>query len=115
MYINRNKVNYQHYFGACPYCGRVDGGFNRRSAHWDYCKKCKTVWFIGNNLFSSWRDENQDIWDENTRQFTGYRVVDPLSYVEPGDDDDLNSFNDEQDMDVYLDDDVLAEIIHYFE
>jgi hypothetical protein len=38
---------------------------NYGRTHIGYCEKCNKKWIIGSNLFSSWRYENQDIWNKN--------------------------------------------------
>ena len=56
------------YFGLCPVCHRTDGYINIRRGHWFYCKEHRTFWYIGSNLFSSWKDETEEeqhrIFDE---------------------------------------------------
>jgi hypothetical protein len=56
------------YFGLCPVCHETDGYANSGRAHRFYCKKHKTSWCVGSNLFSSWRGqteaEQRAIWDE---------------------------------------------------
>ena len=54
--------------GLCPHCHKVKGYANAGSSHRAYCKEHKTSWFVGANLFDSWRDQTEEeqrmIWDE---------------------------------------------------
>src|SRR5690348_17591745 len=45
------------YFGGCPYCHKTDGYINVGREHWFVCDQHQTKWRIGENLFSSWREE----------------------------------------------------------
>lgn len=47
------------YWGLCPTCKETDGFVNLGRGHWFICKKHRTRWFIGSNLFSSWRNETE--------------------------------------------------------
>lgn len=49
--------------------------FNVNRGHWVACDKCKTYAFIGSNLWSSWRSENEAIWRKNHEDVQGYRYV----------------------------------------
>jgi hypothetical protein len=55
------------FFGLCPICHKMSGFANAGRSHRAYCKEHKKSWFIGANLFSSWRqqtkDEQRKIWD----------------------------------------------------
>lgn len=48
------------YFGVCPTCKKSDGYINIGKGHWFYCREHKVRWFVGSNLFSSWRDETEE-------------------------------------------------------
>ncbi len=41
--------------GGCPPCGRYDACLNVGPAHWAYCSAHSLRWWVGDNLFSSWR------------------------------------------------------------
>lgn len=47
-------------WGLCPTCGKTDGYINVGRGHWFYCQEHKKKWFVGSNLFSSWKDETED-------------------------------------------------------
>jgi len=47
-------------FGDCPECGRNDGYINIGRGHWFVCHKHQTMWFIGSNLFSDWKEETEE-------------------------------------------------------
>ena len=80
-------VNRDHHFGACPECGGSDGYINVRKSHWFVCDAHRTRWWAGSGLFSSWHDENEDIWARNAERLGGYREVEPLEQVEPDQED----------------------------
>ena len=48
------------YFGVCPTCHKHDGYVNVGGGHWFLCNEHRVMWFIGANLFSSWRDETEE-------------------------------------------------------
>jgi hypothetical protein len=67
----------EHYFGACPECHSDGEMLNIGRGHWFVCDEHRTRWFIGSNLFSSWRDEDETIWRANHERLKDYRDVDP--------------------------------------
>ena len=50
--------------------------FNIMRGHFVACDTCRTYIFVGSNLMSSWREENEGIWQENLESVEGYRFVD---------------------------------------
>ena len=66
------------YFGGCPKCGRDDGYLNVGRCHWFVCDEHKTTWCVGSNLFSSWREQSEEVWEENARRLSEYIEVEPL-------------------------------------
>jgi hypothetical protein len=64
------------HFGWCPECGRHDGCLNIGRTHWCYCDAHLVRWCIGENLFSSWRDEDEATWARNEMHIGSYREVD---------------------------------------
>jgi hypothetical protein len=66
------------YFGGCPYCGRTDGFFNLRRAHFFVCDEHRVKWYIGENLFGCWRQETPADWDRNAERYGRYADVRPL-------------------------------------
>jgi hypothetical protein len=44
-------------FGGCPTCGMTNGFVNDSADHWFVCDRHKTKWYVGSNLFSSWRND----------------------------------------------------------
>jgi ssDNA-binding Zn-finger/Zn-ribbon topoisomerase 1 len=66
-----------NYFGVCPKCHKTDGYINIGRGHWFYCKEHKNRWFVGENLFSTWRDQSEEeqrrIYDE--LEFESFRDV----------------------------------------
>jgi len=65
------------YFGLCPLCGRKDGYLNNLRDHWMICKKHKTKWCVGSNLFSSWRDMSGEEQDSQRKELTEFTEVEP--------------------------------------
>ena len=52
------KVN--DYFGLCPHCRDHDGYINIGQQHWFFCRRHRTKWCFGSDIFSSWRDQTED-------------------------------------------------------
>ena len=69
-----------YYWGGCPQCGGNDGYVNVYKRHWFVCDAHKTMWCIGDNLFSSCRhetiEEQRQAWI--ARGLDEYREVKPL-------------------------------------
>jgi hypothetical protein len=66
------------YFGGCPECGRQDGYLNVGRSHFIICDEHKVGQCIGENLFSSWKDETEGDWDRNRKLLEGYTPVEFL-------------------------------------
>jgi len=49
--------------------------FNIGRGHFVACDRCHTYLFVGSNLMSGWRQENEDIWRKNRRSVKGYRFL----------------------------------------
>ena len=64
------------HFGWCPECGKTDGFLNLERVHYFYCDAHRTRWRVGSNLFSCWRDEEEETWERNARHLEHYRDVD---------------------------------------
>ena len=62
-------------FDVCPICSRHDGFINIGRGHWMVCHKHKKKWFIGSNLFSSWENEDEEIWRENHKIIKDYELI----------------------------------------
>jgi len=67
------------YFGDCPKCGTNDGVLNVGREHWFVCHKHKTKRHVGSNLFSFWREETEEDWEENFRVLITYKTVKSLN------------------------------------
>src|SRR5215216_3188272 len=50
----------ENYFGVCPYCGKSDGYLNVGKGHWFYYETHRVKWFVGSNLFDSWKHETEE-------------------------------------------------------
>jgi hypothetical protein len=67
-----------HYFGECPDCpvGTPTPMYrNIRSTHWFACDIHKVRWCPGDNLFSSWKEEDEASWAENYEILKDYEEV----------------------------------------
>ncbi len=81
---DRDAVVTTHPFGGCPGCGNHDGYLNVGPDHWFVCHRHKTRWRAGSNLFSGWRDENEETWLRNRFQLAQYmRVLKPIMPIAP--------------------------------
>jgi len=49
--------------------------FNIGRGHYVACDKCRSYIFVGSNLMSCWRQENEDIWQKNFDSIKGYKEV----------------------------------------
>ena len=65
----------ENYWGHCPHPEHENYYLNIGRGHWMVCDKCKIKWFIGSNLFSSWREENEEIWKSNSEKIYGHREL----------------------------------------
>ena len=73
----QNEVTTDNYFGGCPQCG--EGSYvNVHKDHYNICDKHKVYWYIGSNLFSSWQEENEEIWNSNATLLEGFQEVKPI-------------------------------------
>ena len=66
------------YFGGCPHCGGSDGYLNIGAEHWFRCDTHRTKWRVGTNLFSGWREEDEDIWLRNRYRLSEFMQVEPV-------------------------------------
>ena len=78
MMNEEEEKDYNCYFGGCPECGGTHGSYNIGQEHWFVCEDHKTKWWIGSNLFSSWREESEEVWRRNNEKLTAYVPVVPL-------------------------------------
>jgi hypothetical protein len=65
-----------NYFGHCPIPEHENYYLNIGRGHWMVCDECKIKWFIGANLFSSWREENKGTWRTNAKRIKDYQGID---------------------------------------
>ena len=61
--------------GHCSVCGGNDGSFNIGRKNYFYCKKHRKCWCIGENIFSDWREENEEIWEKNFKKYSKYERI----------------------------------------
>jgi len=64
------------FFGdvRCRY-GHKTRLFNLGRGHYVACDTCRTYIFVGANLMSCWRHENQGIWQRNFDRVKGYKFI----------------------------------------
>ena len=65
-------------WGACPHCRKYEDILNLGRDYWSVCHTHKTKWWIGSNLFSSWRNETEDDWTQNKYRLAEYVQVEPV-------------------------------------
>ncbi len=76
MEANHVVFDEDNYFGHCPVFEHKNYFLNIGRGHWMVCDECKITWYIGANLFSSWRYQNQAIWSVNAEKVKKYREID---------------------------------------
>jgi hypothetical protein len=64
-----------HYFGHCPILTHENYYLNISRGHWMVCDECKIRWFIGANLFSSWRNQTKTTWKKNFIKIKDYEKI----------------------------------------
>ena len=75
------KVNFSlvfdrdNYWGHCRHPQHRNYYINLGRAHWMVCDECKIKWFVGENLFSSWRGQTEHMWQRNWEHIKRYREV----------------------------------------
>jgi hypothetical protein len=65
------------YFGRCPICGSAGTCLNVRKVHWFVCLAHQVKWCYGENLFSTWRFEDEATWDRHAQFLDTCREVTP--------------------------------------
>ena len=63
--------------GKCPYCGGNDGFLNVGRTHWFVCHKCGVRWWLGCDLYPTWKSETEEDWSRNAKLLQGYKQVEP--------------------------------------
>lgn len=72
-------IQLEYYFGTCS-CGKEPKYFNYERTNWMYCSKCKEMWLLGSNIFTSWRNENKKIWKVNYEKHKKYKIIEPAMW-----------------------------------
>jgi len=70
--------NMDPHFGGCPQCEGYTGVLSIGRDQWFYCDDCKTKWWIGSNLFSSWREMTAQEFEGNRKYLQDYIEVEPV-------------------------------------
>lgn len=73
----QETVTTDNCFGGCPQCGNAEY-VNVFKSHYNICETHKVFWSIGYNLFSSWQQENEEIWQKNRELLQGLTQVEPI-------------------------------------
>lgn len=63
--VREREVGFDDHFGVCPKCHRGGECRNIGRDHWFFCAEHRVKWFVGSNLFSSWRHESEADWRKN--------------------------------------------------
>ena len=78
--IAKEDYRLEHYFGVCSVCGKDKPYCNIHRSHYFYCDEHKKMWSPGSNLFSDWREEDENIWEANSKKLEGYEIIDGYEY-----------------------------------
>ena len=49
--------------------------FNIHRGHFVACDECRAYIFVGSNLMSNWRQENEEVWQRNSDSVEGYELL----------------------------------------
>lgn len=69
-------------FGLCPHCHRPGNILNISRDNWIVCHAHRVRWYIGNNLLSGWRNEDEAVWRANIDLIGDYEIVRPFFWIE---------------------------------
>ena len=61
---------YEHF---CPHDEHQNYYINVGRKHWFLCDTCKTKYYAGENVFSSWRYETERDWLRNAEKLKVYK------------------------------------------
>lgn len=68
-------------WGGCPECHGNDGYLNVLGdlgmEHWFFCESHKVRWYVGTDLFCTWRDMPREALQEQAEQAKALRPVEP--------------------------------------
>jgi ribosomal protein L37AE/L43A len=70
---NVGQTEDEHF--ACPQCKKPGECRNVYKTHWFFCKDCGIKWVEGINLFSSWRYETPEMWQENELFLDRFKTI----------------------------------------
>lgn len=77
--MSKELVRGDAYWGLCPDCRLpMHCCLNVERGHWAVCHICKTRWWLGSNLFSSWQEQTLSQWEANAQLLQSYREVESL-------------------------------------
>ena len=65
----------------CRHDGHEARLINIGRSHYVVCDKCKTFLWLGSNLSSNWRYENETIWQKNSELLENYEFADKENVV----------------------------------
>jgi hypothetical protein len=73
----------EDHWGLCPECGEYPRWKNVGRTHWVYCERHGLKWCVGENLISSWQDEDENDWVQNELFLMRLRETEPYHRGEP--------------------------------
>jgi len=71
-------VSWYSPFGVCPKCFFVGECLHVGKSAWYCCPCCGVKWFVGENVFSDWRDMTDEEFKENSELLETYEIVEPV-------------------------------------
>lgn len=69
-------ANIRYWEGGCPECGSEGSLVHVYSAQWVVCHEHRLAWYIGDNLYSGWRNLQPDEHEANAQMLESYTVID---------------------------------------
>lgn len=85
-------------FGLCPVCSNDPEILNVGREHFAICREHKVYWHVGSNLFSGWREEAPESWEQNKKLLATYTLASEVreaamcngpSNIEPNSESDI--------------------------
>lgn len=76
--------NHRFVFGACDTCGSSSGIVHVEDLAFGMCLLHQVYWLIGKDVFSDWRDDGADIWEQNAALLLMFNEIEPLPFSLPG-------------------------------
>lgn len=71
-------TQFESHFGVCPRCKKRGELLNVERSHFFACHKHRCYWYVGFNLFLSWKKETWASWEKNDKLLRTYKPVEPF-------------------------------------